>query len=224
MPWLLHTFLLAGVVLAAQGARPAEPPAIPMPLDRAVDSYRIYSSLLPLGETAEKDWPREQWLLEDTTITAVQPGDSCSSADANQGMGMNPHVAIHPPEDRRQDFAELMEDFDRHCHERLTLDPAAWHLAAPVHLLNRQEQGEFQSSRFSPSKDRQTAAAIAAKYKGASSLFSFSQVYFNAHHSVALVYATHWCGMLCGEGYWIAFELRDGRWVRLNWRATQWIS
>jgi len=55
-------------------------------------------------------------------------------------------------------------------------------------------------------------------------LYGFSEVYFNAHHTVALVYATHWCGALCGQGFWVALALEDGQWKPLRWSATTWIS
>ena len=54
--------------------------------------------------------------------------------------------------------------------------------------------------------------------------FMVSAVYFNASHTVALVYARHWCGGLCGQGLWIAVALEDGHWKRLPWNATSWIS
>jgi hypothetical protein len=133
---------------------------------------------------------------------------------------MNPHSAVHPPEDQQEDYNEILHDFDLHCHDRLSLDPDAWKLSAPVHLLKADEQKEFEATR---SRDAQNSPA-AAKYKGASALYGFSEVYFNAHHTVALVYATHWCGNLCGQGFWIAFALRDGLWKPLQWNATMWIS
>jgi hypothetical protein len=222
-------FLAASIfsccVLAAQS--PAAPPsAVPMPVDRAVDSYLIYSGLLPLGETAGDGWPHQLWLVEDTTITVVQPdkpcqpqpgsGDSAAAPDSS----MNPHNAVHPSPDRRQDYIEILDDFDLHCHERLTLDPTAWKLPVPVRLLTPAEQHEFQSTRFSTAKD----STAAAKYNGAPALYGFSQVYFNARHTVAIVYATHWCGSLCGEGFWIALALENGQWKSLNWSSLSWIS
>lgn len=42
--------------------------------------------------------------------------------------------------------------------------------------------------------------------------------------TVALVYATQWCGMLCGQGLWLAFALENGEWKPLNWNASTWIS
>jgi hypothetical protein len=54
---------LCGAPLFAQEVSPAP---IPMPADRTSDSYRIYSSLIPLGETAGKGWSHEVWLVRAT--------------------------------------------------------------------------------------------------------------------------------------------------------------
>jgi hypothetical protein len=202
-------------------APPKDPPAIPMPVNRAADSYQIYSSLMPLGETAFPSWPHEYWLVRDTTITAVPPDQPCklepSGFSTQSGFDMNPHIAIHPPNDRKQDFQEILDDFDAHCHERVQLDPTAFNTPVPVHLLNALEQQQFVQTRH-------TNSPIADRYKGAPALYSFSEVYFNQHQTVALVYATHWCGSLCGQGFWIALALENGKWKQLNWNATTWIS
>jgi hypothetical protein len=130
---------------------------------------------------------------------------------------MNRYMRIHPPEDSRSDFAEILEDFDRHCHDRLSLDADAWKPPVPVHLLNTKEQDEFRKSRMERS-------AAAQKYKGAAALYGFSEVYFNRNHTVAMVYATHWCGNLCGQGFWLAFALEKDEWKPLRWRSDSWIS
>jgi hypothetical protein len=134
---------------------------------------------------------------------------------------MNPHSNVKPSEDRRQDYNEILEDFDRHCHDRITLDPHAFHLSVPLRLLDKTEENEFMSTRATHPAD----PAIAAKYKGAPALFRFSEVYFNHSRTVALVYATSWCGGLCGQGFWIPETLQNGQWVPLQgWNSTSWIS
>jgi hypothetical protein len=205
----------------AQKSSPAEP-AIPMPADRADDSYRIYSSLLPLGETAGNNWPHELWLVQDATISAVPADEPCSPPPNtdHSAPGMNPHLDVHPPQDQLQDYLEILRDFDLHCHDRIKLDPDKWNVKAPLRLLSPEEQKEFESTRFGGAKD----TPAVAKFKGAAALYAFSEVYFNVPHTVALVYATHWCGGLCGEGFWLAFSLKDGEWKMIHWPATRWIS
>ncbi len=195
---------------------------IPMPPDRADDSYRIYSSLLPLGETGGNSWPHDLWLVRDATISAVPADQPCApppNAD-HTFPGMNPHLDVHPPPDQVQDYLEILRDFDVHCHDRIKLDADKWNVKAPIRLLSPEEQKEFESTRFGPAKDNPASA----KFKGAPALYGFSEVYFNAAHTVALVYATHWCGGLCGQGFWLAFALDDGKWKPLRWAATSWIS
>jgi hypothetical protein len=130
---------------------------------------------------------------------------------------MNPHVAIHPPQENQQDLVEILDDFDQHCHDRLTLDPDpdVWKLAVPLHLLNPTEQAEFRATHG------RVDSAVADKYKGATALYAFSEVYFNSHHSVAVVYATHWCGGTCGQRSWVAFTLDNSNvWKRQpNWSS-----
>jgi hypothetical protein len=204
----------------AQTSAPAVKP-IPMPADRVADSYRIYSNLIPLGETGNDGWPRDLWLVEDTTVTVVLPDQPCvPSKTSSSFMSNNPHIAVHPPADQQQNYLEILHDFDLHCHEKLALDPNAWKLAAPVRLLTPKEQTEFQSTR---SRNHRGAVAT-EKYKGAPALYGFSEVYFNFNHTVALVYATHWCGDLCGEGFWTAFTLDNGEWKQLRWNSEHWIS
>lgn len=216
--------LCAGVVVAQTDSNAK--PAISMPANRVADSYAIYSSLIPFGETADTGWPHDLWLVKDETITAVADDEPCLplEKDNKQSFGMNPHITVHPPADRMEDFREILEDFDEHCHEHIQLDPNAWHLSAPVRLLNSKEQAEFMSTRFGHMGQTHDPA-IQAKYKGAPALYGFSQVYFNTAHTVALVYATHWCGGLCGQGLWIALALdRNGKWKQLRWAASSWIS
>jgi hypothetical protein len=213
--------LLSATLLPAQqpSSKPAEPlPAIPMPPDRADDSYRLYGMLLPLAETTQLT--QGIYLVQDTSVALAptdrpcwQPpaGGAAPSADSS----LNPHVAIHPPPENHQDLVEILDDFDQHCHDRLTLDPDPdlWKLAVPIHLLNPTEQAEFRATHG------RVDSTVAEKYKGATALYAFSEVYFNSHHSVAIVYVTHWHGDPFGVGSWAVFTLDNSNvWKRQgNW-------
>lgn len=185
----LYVFLVAQLQMSAFAQlSPAEPTPISMPSDKVAESYRIYSSLIPLGETANKDWPHDLWLIQETTVTLVPADQSCAPDPAKkQSIDMNPHFSVHPPEKYAQDFLEILRDFDAHCHDRTLLDANAFNLTVPVHLLTPDEQKEFQNTRAPALRD----SAAGAKFKGAPALYGFSEVYFNAAHTVALVYATH---------------------------------
>lgn len=219
MKCVLSCLFLLGVVVTAQRKAP-ESPAIPMPSDRVKDSYAIYSSLLPLGETASPNWPHEVFLVRATTVTLIAEDEPCepkTSSSNSFGFHLNPHVAVRPPDSNAKDYQEILRDFDAHCHERIVLSPAGWRTSAPVRLLTPAEQEEY-------TKTRESSQEHNPKFKGAGTLNSFSQVYFNANHTVALVYATHVCGGLCGQGFWIALALRDGAWHTLRWSSMLWIS
>jgi hypothetical protein len=193
-------------------------PPIPMPQDRATDSYRIYSIMLPVGELADPGWSRDLWLLSDTTLALVPADQPCLSQDID-GINMNPHVAVEPPPDQVQDFYEMLADFDRRCHERIQLTPDAFNLVVPLRLLSQAEQDEFIRKRFDPNAGSE-ADALIAQYRGAPGLSRFSQVYFNSHHTVAMVYAAGWCGGLCAQSYWQVLGLQDGSWKRLHWHTA----
>ncbi len=206
--------------LLTQERTKAPLPAIPMPPDRADDSYRIYTMLMPVGELGRPGWPRDLWLLSDTTLSLVAADRDCLPQEVNGSEDpMNPHFAVHPPADRVPDFNELLEDFDKRCHERIQLTQDSFPNTMPLRLLTEEEQDEFVSTRWD-----QNAGAygdqIAAKYKGAPGISSFSQVYFNSHHTLAMVYATGWCGGLCVQSFWDVLEFRDGQWKRLPWSNT----
>ena len=203
----------------AQEASPTQ-----MPSDRA-DSYQFYSRLMPVGESANKGWPHDLYLVEDATRQMVPLDQPCNPTRAvGQRIytnATNPHDAVTPPESDRQDYNEIVSDFDSHCHERITLDRNAFNIAVPVRLLNHDEQNQFQRLRAGfPDKDPKIATELGAKYRGAPGLYTFSEVYFNAHHTVALVYAGVWCGSLCGHWFWSAFRLKDGQWIPLRWAST----
>lgn len=195
------------------------PAAMPMPADRATDSYRIYSSLLPFGEMASPMWPHSLLLVRDTTITVVEPNQPCFVPPA-QNTEMNPHNAVKPPKDQLANFKEILQDFDQHCHERIRLQASAFPMNPPPRTLNDKEEAAFESTRSSQPADKATAA----RYKGASAFYAFSQVYFNAHHTAALVYATDWCGNVCAHSQWFAFVLKDGRWHSQGWGSVIAIS
>jgi hypothetical protein len=194
-----------------------------MPQDRAADSYKIYSLLLPVGELANPGWTRDLWLLSDTTVALVPADQPCMPQGAPSSE-MNPHTAVQPPPDGLQDFAEMLDDFDRRCHERITLTAESFNLVVPLRLLTQAEQDSFILARYDPNAGPDSDVLI-AHYKGAPGLSRFSQVYFNAHHTVAMVFESGWCGGLCGQSYWQVLKLEDGSWKRLdNWRSAALMS
>jgi hypothetical protein len=48
-------------------------------------------------------------------------------------------------------------------------------------------------------------------------LHRFTEVFFNANHTLALVEEGMWCGSLFGNWTWVVLERRDGRWQMMPW-------
>ena len=110
---------------------------LPMPPDRAADTYGIYSQLLPGDEIEWGSTQRSFWLIQVTT-KAEPLESSCAT-----GGAMNPHQAIQAPEERRTDLAEVFADFDTHCHDRYRIDASRLHLKFPVRLLDEEARTLF---------------------------------------------------------------------------------
>ncbi len=225
MSWALLVFVVSGAMPAGRAQSVPVPvalplAAVPMPPDRLEDSYAIYSQLMPGREYESEGWPRKLWLIEDTTTTVVEPGKPCFPGDASELV--NPHNAIKAPAGREVDLKELLEDFDRNCHQRLTLTPESFQLSAPFRVLDESAQQRFWASRNGST--REAALALAQEFAGAPGLNSFSEVYFNAHHSLAMVYAGQPCGSLCGSWYWVVLEKSNGRWKLLPWVSVMTMS
>jgi len=190
-------------------------PPIPMPADRAEDSYQIYSLLMP-GREFEGD-KAAKWVIADTTISAVNLGT------------MAPDVAfIKVPVGSEADFHDLLSDFFVHRQETIHLTPDGFKLPTPFVLLN-QEQTRLYGSNIiglmvlgeTMSKAEQDMRQLVS---GAVGLNKFSEVYFNSRHTMAMVYTVQECGPTCGAGYWVVLGRKDGRWKDLHWMSPGWVS
>lgn len=213
------------VVLDASFAQQPTPPPRseprPMPLDRAADSYEIYSQLLPGHEIEWGDVPRSFWLMEG--VAKAEPLDSpCPS-----GGAMNPHKAIQSPPSRQMDFAEVLGDFDAHCHERYQLDASQFHLKLPIRMLDEEGQKRYVShvaGYLPPQNNIMQAPPTPEEFKGAAGMHSFTAVYFNNAHTLAITEIGMYCGGLCGNWGWVVLERRNDRWVSLPWVRTRMMS
>ena len=211
------TVLLIFVGLAAplQGQdgdarRYAQP--TPMPADRAEDSYAIYSQLLEGGPIEWRQVKRTRWLIEGTT-TAIPLDAACHPTSKNDPE-MNPHVAVQAPEGRQAEWKEVLADYDQHCHEVIQLDQDRFKTGLPVHLLNADDKRSIAKDPLNPP----------AAFANGAGLHSFSEVFFNANHTLALVEQGMWCGSLCGNWMWVVLERKGDRWEMLPWVRTFVIS
>jgi hypothetical protein len=197
---------------SAQGV--PQPKPQPMPADRMSDSYEIYSKLLPGDQIEWGNVPRSFWLMEDTT-RAEPPDSPCAT-----GGGMNPHKAIQAPEARQADFAEVLADFDAHCHDRYLLEASHFHMKLPVQVLDEAARKRFVNhvSGYMPPADHiMQAPPTPDEFKGAAGMHSFTAVYFNRAHTLAMTEIGMYCGGLCGNWRWVVLERRDGQWRMLPW-------
>jgi hypothetical protein len=225
----LAVALMVAMVGGAQEPAP-KPNPVPMPQDRAADSYEIYSVLLGQGLKNSSSTTR-YGLVGETTTAGAPPTRPCHpdfvSPPPLQGMIWtnppqtatptplqarmmvnNPHYA-KPPAGHELEFREVLDDFDLHCHERVTLSADGFHTAVPVHLADEAMKKRFVALRDSPAK---ADAKAAAEFDAVGSITSFSEVFFNPSHTLALVNQNNWCSKLCGTRGWVILERKEGRW------------
>ncbi len=172
--------------------------ALPMPADRAADSYAIYSTLMP-GAPFESMSPdqNQRWAIADTTVNI---------SDMNPAVP--PEGQLKPPEDHPKRFQEAVRDFETHKYEHIQLT-RQFRLSQPYQLMNDDQVAEFRSARTSIDP-----GSLSSKYAGFPGITFFSQVFFNAGHTAALVYMNNWCANLCAAGQWIYLEKHGTAWVR----------
>ena len=184
-----------------------------MPGDRAEDSYAIYSQVLKSGPVEWRNANRRQWLIEDTT-NAIPLDVACHPASKVNPMGMNPQDAVKAPEDRQPEWNEVLTDYDQHCHDVIQLDLESFRTEPPVRLLNAEDKQSFMKDPGRPP----------AEFADGAGLHRFTEVFFNANHTLALVEEGMWCGSLCETWTWVALERREGRWEMLPWVHTYMVS
>ena len=217
--------MIAGLVGLAGFAQPTAPvkdaPVQPMPADRAAAAYAIYSQLLPGNQIEWGDVARTQWLVEAAT-KAVPLDASCATG----GM-MNPHSDVRAPAERQAEFAEVLADFDAHCHDRYLLEGSRFQVKVPVRVLDEDSQKRYVAGvmhYLPPANDIMRAPATPDEFKGAAGMHSFTAVYFNHAHTLALTEIGMYCGGLCGNWRWVVLERKGGSWRVLPWVSSYTIS
>lgn len=207
-------FGIAFAIGFAQQQTTTTPQLKPMPQDLAADSYEIYSQLLPGNQVEWSNARRTQWLVEDTT-KAAPPDSPCATG----GM-MNPHKAIQAPQPRQTEFDEVLADFDAHCHDRYPLDAAKLRVELPVRLLDEEARQRYVrgvSGYMPPKNNIMQAPPTPDEFKGAAGMHSFTAVYFNRAHTLAMTEIGMYCGGLCGNWRWVVLERINGQWQILPW-------
>jgi hypothetical protein len=193
--YIFAMLTLLGPIFLAHG----DSGIIQMPAERAPDSYAIYALLMP-GEPF-KSLPPEQaqkWAIADVTV---------SIADMNPAVP--PDGQLKAPPDNISAFREALHDYQirRYEHVQLTRQ---FQLDRGYDLLNAGQVGELRSAKGAVDPGSQ----LQGKYAGVPGITFFSQVFFNANQTAALVYMNNWCANLCAAGQWIYLEKHGSQWVR----------
>jgi hypothetical protein len=202
---MLRQLLIFGAIAVVFGASAplgdvlADSGAIPMPDDRAADSYEIYSLLMPGAPFDSMGSVQSQsWAIADTTV---------SISDMNPAIP--PEGQLQAPDDHPRRFQEALHDFEARKYQRLQLTDH-FRLSQPHKLLNSSQVDELRRAKTAVD----AGSDLQSKYAAYPGVTFFSQVYFNAGHGAALVYMNNWCANLCQQGQWIYLEKQNGSWVR----------
>jgi len=200
---LRRTLLCAAAAACLFAASPisgvlADAGAIPMPPDRAADSYAIYSVLMPGAPFDSMSGQYPRWAIADTTVNI-----------SDMDPAVPPEGQLKPPDDHPKRFQEAVRDFDTRKYQRLQLTQQL-NLAQPYELLNSDQVAELRRAKTAVD----AGSELQAKYASYPGVTFFSQVYFNAGHTAALVYMNNWCANLCQQGQWVYLEKHGGSWVR----------
>lgn len=204
---VLPLFLLGSLLSGPQtsphrrSAAPIGPEgAIPMPADRADDSYAIYSALMP-GEEFARMAPEQNmhWAIAEITI---------NEQDRNPAVA--PQTQLKAPPENPRGFHEAVEDYEVNKDVRIELTKPPFHLDHNFSLLSPQDVAALRGAKSAA----QISSQAEAEWAGYPGITYFSEVYFDSRHRAALVYMNDWCAHLCATGTWVYLEKRGGQWVR----------
>lgn len=173
--------------------------AIPMPPDRAVDSYAIYSLLMP-GPSFASMSPEQNgtWAIAGVTVSV----DDRNPAVPPQGQ-------LKPPPGDERGFQEALGDYESNQHVRVQLSRRPFRLSRAFTLLTPGDVQDFRAA-----KSATPSAETRSRWAGYPGITFFSEVYFDASHHSALVFVGNWCAHICGAGTWVFLEKQNGQWVR----------
>jgi hypothetical protein len=180
-----------------------------MPPERTDDSYAIYSPLLNSSSADGRDTGR-RWLIESSTA-AISLDRSCEVPRVGS-FGMNPREVVKAPLNRQNEWNEVLDDYDRHCHDVVRLKKEQFTIKSPIRLMNVEDVKKYHEGIQPP-----------AQFSDAG-LHAFSEAYFNPKHTLALVYQGVYCGSLCGNWAWVALERSGSDWRVLPWVLTGAVS
>ncbi|HWE49804.1 MAG TPA: hypothetical protein VG273_08450 [Bryobacteraceae bacterium] len=183
------------MVCAVYGSQQENSPA---DSEREKDVYAIYSLMLTDVPTSHGPDNKEKYLIAATTAP-MRRARPC----------------VTPSPARRADFGEVLADYElrrstpRHLKRALSIQQ-------PYVLLDAEQVKAFIEERSPHGTGRQSSSREV--FRGATDLFTLSDVYFNQRRTLALTALSSWCGVLCGESQWRVFEKSTtGEWEERQW-------
>lgn len=79
------------------------------------------------------------------------------------------------------------------------------------------------SGYMPPQNNIMQAPPTPDEFKGAAGMHSFTLVYFNSAHTLAMTEIGMYCGGLCGNWRWVVLDHTNGQWHILPWvRMVTW--
>jgi hypothetical protein len=194
----IAAFALLAVCAVAQPPQKEARP-ISIKLDRAADSYAIYSLLMP-GVPFDSMSPEQasRFAIAATTVNI----DDMNPAIPPEGQ-------LQPPPNNETAFREAVQDFQTRRYERVQLEHQL-KVDRPYTLLSAGDAAELRNTLAGIDPGSQ----LQDKWSGYPGITYFSEVYFDTTRNVALVYMNNFCANLCANGQWIYLEKHDNQWVR----------
>ncbi len=174
--------------------------------EREKDVYAIYSLMLANPQTSHGPENNERYLIRMLTAP-TNPQEPC----------------VRPSTEPEADSREMCEDYEQRKATPRKLKPT-FAISKPYVLLNADEAETFIQSRMP-----KPGQAPIERFKGATDLFTLSDVYFNKRGTLALTGISTFCGITCGLFQWKVFErLSSGKWeerststsIANKWGAT----
>jgi len=196
---------------------PPQSEPVPIPRDRADDTYAVLSLLIASLETTKKEY-----LVPDSTEDPDRQfgaGRPVTSRKQLMFAGAGSIVAV--PEDRLPQFNEGIADVAARKGQRVNLEPR-FSLPLRYRMMNSEARAEYQKL-IPPAVEPADGPwrldhEIVRKYKGRGPLSLFSQVYFDRGQTLGMVWAMTYGN--CSEG-WHIYEKRDNTWRLVPWKIAE---
>jgi hypothetical protein len=205
--WML-TMAQPSASQRTQHSAPSAPPGTPMPIpaDRADDSYAIYALLMP-GQPFSTLPPEQnqRWAIAAVTVN-----------EDDRNPAVPPQGQLKPPPENPRGFNEAVGDYQTNKYVRVRLQRTPLHIDHDFALLSPTDVDALRGAR----SGAQVTSSAQSQWAGYPGVTYFSEVYFSRDHGSALVYMNDWCAHLCAAGTWIYLEKRGGQWVRRSGIVT----